>query len=197
MALTLTPEMLTIIRHSVHPFVLTTLGLEGAKKFRDRSDSSYDAVLAAHLPSPADARAILAFFGLDTRAIARVLSAAGPSVLSLPAMARNSRGGRIFPLSDALASAYRRSAPAVDSPVPKTYDGYFACAVQQGLRPEFACTVGMHPEDPRFGEAGAEFYQVVGAEEAARDQVVANKYLLHELWRDRIEEEGEGQASAQ
>ncbi|KAL7932809.1 hypothetical protein V8C35DRAFT_306830 [Trichoderma chlorosporum] len=191
MASGLTAEMLTIIRNRVHPFVLRILGLEGAKKFGERLESSYHPSLAAHLPSPADARAILDFFGLDSGAVTRVLEAAGPGVLSLPPKSRNKHGGLAFPLSDALLEAYQRSAPAVASPVPETYDGYFACAIQQGLRPEFACTVGLHPEDPRFEEVGEDFYSVVSARDAARDRVAGNKYLLDELWGDRIEEEGE------
>ena len=183
---TLTAEMLTIIRNGVHPFMFRVLGLEGAKEIRQRPDGSYHPSLAGHLPAPSDARGILDFFGLDSVAVDRVLEAAGPGVLSLPA-----KRGHDFPLSDGLLKAYHQSAPAAPYPLPETYDAYFSCAIQQGLRPEFACTVGLHPEDPRFVEVHEDFYQVVSARDAARDQVTGNKYLLDELWCDQMEEEGE------
>lgn len=188
----LTTEMLAIVRNGVHPFVLRHLGLEGATQFKDRSGSFYHPSLASNLPSASDARGILDFFGLDPATASRVLEATGPSVLSLPGKGRNRYGGRDYPLADALLEAYLHNAPAAESHVPPTYEGYFNCAIQQGLRPEFACTVGLHPEDPRFERAGADFYDVVDPKNAARDRVVANNYLLHELWGNRMEQEGEG-----
>ncbi|GAB1312049.1 hypothetical protein MFIFM68171_02259 [Madurella fahalii] len=184
-------EMLTAIRAGVHPFMLRVLGLSAATQALSDSRVRYDAAMASQLPAPSDARAILGFFGLDAPAVDRVLSAAGQSVFSLPPKTRNAHGGWAFPLSDALEQAYHRSAPPAQHPVPQTYEGYFACGLQQGLRPEFACTVGLHPEDPRFSELQQDFYQMVDPQNASRDKVTSNKYLLDALWCDRMKQEGD------
>lgn len=185
----LSEEILTIIRSGVHPFVLRVMGSTAAALAV--TSMSYHPAMADQLPAPSDARGILDFFGLDSDAITRVLSAAGPDINSLAAKARRKNGNWKFPLSDALETAYHQSAPPAVRPVPKTYEGYFACALQQGLRPEFACTIGLHPDDPRFAATHQDFYQVVSPQDASRDEVVANKYFLHALWSEQMEQEGE------
>jgi hypothetical protein len=56
-----------------------------------------------------------------------------------------------FPVSDALSEAYLESAPIVETEVPmlEANDVHSTVVIRQGSRPEFACTLGLHPEDSR------------------------------------------------
>jgi hypothetical protein len=186
----LTKDMLTIITTGVHPFILKTLG--STPEALAHSSSDYHPSMAPYLPEPSDARGILDFFGLSSSAADRVLSAGGPNIQGLPGIQKDETTGRCsFPLSDALLEAYHESAPPVEIPFAKSYEGYLACALQQGLRPEFACRVGLHPQDVRFERLQHDFYDVVDPQEASRERVVNNKFLLNVLWYKRMKQEGE------
>lgn len=186
-ATALTGSLALIVRTGVHPFILKVMGSSPAALAHPVT--VFDESMAAHLPRPSDSRGILDFFGLDSAAAQRTLEAT--AVDAHPGKVQDEATGRCgFPRSDALLRAYIDSTPPAPKSVPDTYDAWFACARTQGLRPEFACNVGLHPTDPRYGPDHADFYVVVDPENASRDKVVSNKYVLDALWRDRMRQHG-------
>jgi hypothetical protein len=188
-ATALTGSLALIVRTSVHPFILKTMGSSPAALAHPVT--VFDEKMAPYLPQPSDSRGILDFFGLDSVAAQRTLQAAAAVDAHPGKVQDKATGSYDFPRSNALLRAYIESTPRAPR-VPDTYDAWFACAQTQGLRPEFACNVGLHPTDPRYGPDHADFYVMVSPENASRDKVVSNKFMLDALWRDRIKKQGAG-----
>lgn len=69
-------------------------------------------------------------------------------------------------------------------------DGYVTVALNQGLRPEFAMGVGIHPEDPRYaGDEKETWYGVRSPEDIVLEMVDMNMYLLMDLWKQKMDAE--------
>jgi hypothetical protein len=178
-------QRLALIRTGVHPFIFNVLGT--SPEALERSPTTYHPAMAPYLPKPSDARGILHFYGLNDATISRILSTKGSKLASVPGKIRNAAGKWEFPLALVLESVYLTTAPQPKLPVPRTYSSYYSCGLQQGLRPEFACTLGLHSQDPRNRYMSTEFYDLVSAVDGSRDIVVSNCFILRQLWLSQME----------